>query len=57
MKKRKATTDESGMLAAYDFTGGIRGKYAARYAEGTSVVLLRRPTKRRAKVAKPRGTR
>jgi hypothetical protein len=26
--------------AEYAFTGGIRGKYAQRYAEGTNVVLL-----------------
>jgi hypothetical protein len=24
----------------YDFRGGVRGKYAARYAAGTNVVLL-----------------
>ena len=24
----------------YDFTGGVRGKYAKRYAEGTNVVVL-----------------
>ena len=24
----------------YDFTGGVRGKYAERYARGTNVVLL-----------------
>jgi hypothetical protein len=24
----------------YDFRGGIRGKYAARFAEGTNLVLL-----------------
>lgn len=24
----------------YDFSGGERGRYAARYAEGTNVVLL-----------------
>ncbi len=24
----------------YDFTGGIRGKYAARYARGSNVVVL-----------------
>ncbi len=28
------------MLPEYDFTNGVRGKYAARYAEGTNVVLL-----------------
>jgi hypothetical protein len=26
--------------AEYDFVGGVRGKYAQRYAEGTNVVLL-----------------
>jgi len=24
----------------YDFSGGVRGKYARRYAEGTNVVVL-----------------
>lgn len=28
------------MRAHYDFSGGIRGKYARRYAEGTNVVVL-----------------
>lgn len=28
------------MLEEYDFTNGTRGKYAARYADGTNVVLL-----------------
>lgn len=28
------------MRSEYDFTGGVRGKYARRYAEGTNVVLL-----------------
>jgi len=28
------------MRAEYDFSTGVRGKYAARYAEGTNVVLL-----------------
>ena len=31
---------EPDMRAEYDFRGGVRGKYAARYAEGTNVVLL-----------------
>jgi uncharacterized protein len=30
------------MEAEYDFTGGVRGKYAERYAAGTNVVLLDR---------------
>ena len=37
-KTSKRRTDE--MLAEYDFSKGARGKYAARYAEGTNVVFL-----------------
>ena len=28
------------MRAEYDFSGGVRGKYVARYRRGTNVVLL-----------------
>ena len=28
------------MRAEYEFSGGVRGKYAAQYAEGTNVVVL-----------------
>jgi len=28
------------MPAEYDFTGGVRGKHARRYAQGTNVVVL-----------------
>ncbi len=28
------------MLEEYDFSGGVRGKYAKRYAEGSSVVVI-----------------
>jgi hypothetical protein len=28
------------MLDEYDFSSGVRGKYARRYVEGTNVVLL-----------------
>lgn len=37
MKKMKNDPD---MLEEYDFSGGIRGKYAVRYAEGTNVVVI-----------------
>jgi hypothetical protein len=37
MKKMKNDPD---MLEEYDFSGGIRGKYAKRYAEGTNVVVI-----------------
>ncbi|WP_420128270.1 hypothetical protein [Longimicrobium sp.] len=38
MKKKADDADE--MRAEYDFSGGVRGKYAERYAKGTNVVLL-----------------
>lgn len=28
------------MRAEYDFRGGVRGKYARRFAQGTNVVVL-----------------
>ncbi|HVS82482.1 MAG TPA: hypothetical protein VHE60_12195 [Pyrinomonadaceae bacterium] len=28
------------LLEEYDFSGGVRGKYAARFAEGANVVVL-----------------
>jgi len=39
MKKEKQIADPD-MLAEYDFSKGVRGKYAQRYAEGTNVVVL-----------------
>lgn len=38
MKKGARRDDE--MRHHYDFTGGVRGKYARRYAEGINVVML-----------------
>ncbi|MCY7380172.1 MAG: hypothetical protein LH467_12660, partial [Gemmatimonadaceae bacterium] len=43
--KRRPVVSESTvapdeMLPEYDFRGGVRGKYAAQYAEGSNVVLL-----------------
>lgn len=32
--------DNDDLLDEYDFSEGIRGKYAERYAQGTNVVLL-----------------
>ncbi|MGI9077509.1 MAG: hypothetical protein ACR2G6_09300 [Gemmatimonadaceae bacterium] len=34
------STDSDELLPEYDLRGGVRGKYAARYAAGTNVVLL-----------------
>lgn len=36
MKKK----NDPDMLPEYDFSGGVRGKYAKRYAEGTNVVVI-----------------
>ena len=38
--KRKSDRNPDETRAEYDFRGGVRGKYAARYARGTNVVLL-----------------
>ncbi len=43
MNEEKTSTtveDENEMLPEYDFSKGVRGKYAERYAEGTNVVVL-----------------
>ena len=32
--------EENEMLPEYDFSKGVRGKYAQRYAEGTNIVVL-----------------
>ena len=40
MKKAAKTRRRPEMLDEYDFSKGVRGKYAARYAEGTNVVVL-----------------
>jgi hypothetical protein len=37
---KKATRGKDEMRDHYDFRGGVRGKYAVRYAEGTNVVVL-----------------
>jgi hypothetical protein len=37
--KRPAKVSDK-MRTEYDFSGGVRGKYASRYAEGTNVVVL-----------------
>lgn len=36
---KKVITDTE-MLEEYDFSKGIRGKYAQRYAEGSNVVVI-----------------
>jgi len=40
MKKAARKKPPPDMLDEYDFSGGVRGKYAKRYAEGTNIVIL-----------------
>ncbi len=36
----KRMRKDSDMLEEYDFSKGIQGKYAKRYAEGTNVIVI-----------------
>jgi hypothetical protein len=38
--KRKRSQEKDTLRAEYDFSKGVRGKHAAKYAEGTNVVVL-----------------
>lgn len=40
MKKVARKTPPPDMADEYDFSKGVRGKYAKRYAEGTNIVIL-----------------
>jgi len=40
MKNMKKMKNDLDMLEEYDFSGGVRGKYANRYAEGTNMVVI-----------------
>jgi len=40
MKKAAKAQCDPDMLAEYDFSQGVRGKYAQRYYEGTNLVAL-----------------
>ena len=42
MKKAPSKKRGPEMRDGYDFSNGVRGKYARRYAEGTNVVALDR---------------
>jgi hypothetical protein len=39
-KTSKPTKTSDGMRTEYDFSAGVRNKYAARFREGTNVVFL-----------------
>ena len=38
--RRKQSANKDTMRSEYDFSKGVRGKHAAKYAEGTNVVVL-----------------
>ncbi len=40
MKKAAKAKRDRDMLAEYDFSQGVRGKYAQRYSQGTNIVVL-----------------
>lgn len=40
MKEKLMKKNEPEMLEEYDFSKGIRGKYAQRYAEGSNIVII-----------------
>lgn len=40
MKKEQNSERDPDVLDEYDFSGGVRGKYAERYARGANVVVL-----------------
>ena len=40
MRKDESSSAAQEMMPEYDFSKGVRGKYARRYAEGTNVVVL-----------------
>jgi hypothetical protein len=39
-RRKNEKEHDPDMLPEYDFSGGVVGKYAARYAKGTNVVVL-----------------
>lgn len=40
MKKAHSSHPAEDMLPEYDFSGGVRGKYADKFAKGTIMVVL-----------------
>jgi hypothetical protein len=40
MKKASKPKRDPQMLPEYDFSQGVRGKYAKRFADGTNIVVL-----------------
>jgi hypothetical protein len=49
--KRRSSENTDTMRPEYDFSHGVRGKHAAKYAEGTNVVVLEPDVAREFKTA------
>ncbi len=43
MNQESSSEHEPEMLDEYDFSGGVRGKYAARFAQGSSIIVVLDP--------------
>jgi hypothetical protein len=40
MKENRSRKENEDVKSEYDFSGGVRGKYAKRFTEGTNIVVL-----------------
>jgi 5-methylcytosine-specific restriction endonuclease McrA len=40
MNRKSTNAEDPDILDEYDFTGGVRGKYAKRFPQGSSVIVL-----------------
>ena len=40
MSQQSNNDNDPEMLEEYDFSGGVRGKYAGRFAQGANVIVL-----------------
>ncbi len=40
MENMKKSKEKDRMREEYDFTGGIRGKYAKRFSDGSNIIVL-----------------
>jgi len=56
-RKTRSRGNRDDLRAEYDFSGGVRGKHAARYAEGTNVFRTRGDQPHHVDVGSQRNTR
>ena len=40
MKRARPSHEAEDLLPEYDFSAGVRGKYASRFAKGTTMIVL-----------------